>query len=273
MLLLVPFIYAYTSIKNKTYEVASKVINLGQMPTEIAESSGLETADAMNTFFTHSDHGNGTAVLYKINGEGALLKKYTIAGADSKDWEDIARDNKGNLYIADLGNNSGNRSDLKIYKVRADNPVSAETIAIAYDTKETVAAKGKKGKGKAKTAKSFNCEALLWHNGKLYMVTKGAEANLFEVSDAPGNHTAKLIGTKDVGFKITGADLSPNGAKLALMSLGRLHVFNVSGNNFFSGEPQTIELGNVGQTEGLVFTDDNTIVFSNEAGQLFSYNF
>lgn len=277
MVVSLPFIYGYSTIKNGTWALAQKVTNLGQMPPEITESSGLELADEPNTFYTHSDHGNGAAVLYKIDQSGKLLKTITVGGATLVDWEDLARDDSGNLYIGDVGNNSGNRSELKIYKVNATNPGSSQTISFSYDTRDAVQSKGKKGKGKTKSAKNFNSEAIFWHNGSLFLVTKasggGGDAHLFQVSDSPGSHTAKHIGQKALGDKITSADISPSGDKLVLMSLGKLHVFNLSGTDYFKGNPQTINLGNVGQTEGMVFTDNNTIVFSNEGGQLFKYTF
>lgn len=277
MVVSLPFIYGFSTIKNGTWALAQKVTNLGQMPAEITESSGLEIADEPNTFFTHSDHGNGSATLYKINQSGKLLKTYSVSGASLVDWEDLARDESGNLYIADTGNNSGNRSELKIYKTNVNNPSSAQTITLNYETRDAVETKGKKGKGKAKTAKNFNSEAIFWHNGNLYLVTKASggngEAHLFQVSDSPGSHTAKLIGSKEIGYKVTSADISPSGDKLVLMSLGKLHVFNISGADYFKGNAQTINLGNVGQTEGMVFTDNNNIVFCNESGQLFKYTF
>ena len=277
MVISLPFIYGYSTIKNGTWALAQKVTNLGQMPPEISESSGLEMADEPNTFFTHSDHGNSGATLYKINQSGKLLKTYSVSGASLVDWEDLTRDDSGNLYIADTGNNSGNRSELKIYKTTVSNPSSAQVITLSYDSRDAVESKGKKGKGKAKTAKNFNSEAIFWHNGNLYLVTKASggngEAHLFQVSDSPGSQTAKLIGSKELGAKITGADISPSGDKLVLMSVGKLHVFNISGSDYFKGNAQTINLGNVGQTEAMVFTDNNNIVFCNEGGQLFKYTF
>src|SRR5688572_8494131 len=277
MVVSLPFIYGYSTIKNGTWALAQKVTNLGQMPPDISESSGLEMADDANTFFTHSDHGNGAPVLYKIDHSGKLLKTYPISGASLVDWEDLTRDESGNLYIGDVGNNNGNRSELKIYKTNVSNPGAAQTISFSYDSRDAVESKGKKGKGKAKTAKNFNSEAIFWHNGNLYLVTKASggngEAHLFQVSDSPGSHTAKLIGSKELGAKITSADISPSGDKLVLMSLGKLHIFNISGSDYFKGNAQTINLGNVGQTEGMVFTDNNNIVFCNESGQLFKYSF
>ncbi len=276
MVISLPFIYCFSAIKNGTWALAQRVTNLGQMPPEIAESSGLELADEANTFFTHSDRGNSTATLFKINQTGKLLKTYSVSGAASVDWEDLTRDESGNLYIADIGNNNGNRSVLKIYKVNVNSPEKAQTISFSYEMQDAIEGPGKKGKGKGKKAGSFNAEAIFWHNSNLYLVTKtngNGQAHLFQVPDSPGSHTAKLIGSKDFGYKITSADMSPSGDKLALMSLGKLHVLNVSGDNYFKANPQTINLGNVGQTEGLVFTDNNTIVFSNESGQLFKYTF
>ena len=275
MVISLPFIYGYSTIKNGTWALAQKVTNLGQMPPEIAESSGLELADEPNTFYTHSDHGNRTANLYKIGQNGKLLKTYTISGASAVDWEDLTRDESGNLYIADTGNNSGNRSELVIYKTSVSNPGKPQTINFSYDSQEPVESKGKKGKGKAKSARNFNSEAIFWHNGNLYLVTKTngskGQTHLFQLPDSPGTHTAKHIGQKEIGQKITSADISPSGDKLVLMSVGNLHVFNLSGSDYFKGNPQTINLGNVGQTEGMVFTDNNNIVFSNESGQLFKY--
>jgi len=277
MVISLPFIYGFSTIKNGTWALAQRVINLGQMPPEISESSGLELGDEPNTFYTHSDHGSSSATLYKISQNGKLLETHAIAGASLVDWEDLTRDESGNLFIGDIGNNSGNRSELKIYKVRASDPGSAQTISFSYDSRDAVESKGKKGKGKAKTARSFNSEAMFWHNGNIYLVTKasggGGDAHLFQVSDSPGTHTAKHLGQKALGDKITSADISPSGDKLVLMSVGKLHVFNLNGSDYFKGDPQTINLGNVGQTEGLVFTDNNTIVFCNESGQLYKFSF
>jgi hypothetical protein len=274
-----PFIYGYNIYSRGSWELAQQVTNLGNLPSEVTESSGLAEADEPGTFFTHNDHGAGGTppVLFKVSSSGKLLKKYTVSGATNQDWEDLTNDSNGNIYIADTGNNSGKRTDLKIYKAPASNPSQAQVISFSYSDKPEPGESKKGKKGKKKPAHSFDCEAIFWHNGKLYLVTKdrskSGEARLYELPDSPGNYTARLVSTKPMKDEVTAADLSPDGSKLALMSVGKLHVFKVSGNDFLAGNAQEISLGNVGQTEGLVFTDNNTIIFTNEAGQIFKYAF
>ncbi|MBK0404892.1 hypothetical protein I5M27_18015 [Adhaeribacter sp. BT258] len=278
MVVSLPFIYGYSIYSRGSWEVAQKVTPLGQFPSEVRESSGLAKADDAGTYYTNSDHGAGgaPAVLYKVNESGKLLKTYTISGATNEDWEDLTNDNQGHVYIADTGNNNGKRTDLKIYKVNAANPGRAEVIHFSYGDKPE-AGKSKKGKKDKKPATSFDSEAIFWDNGSLYLVTKDRsntnEARLYKLPGTPGTHTAQLVATKSINEQITGAGLSPDGNRLVLMSVGALHVFPVSGNDYFKGSPKTISLGNVGQTEGLVFKDDNSLIFTNESGQIFRYNF
>ena len=278
LVLSLPFIYGFNIYSRGTWELAQNVTPLGQMPSEISESSGITQADEPGTYYTHNDHGAGgaPAVLFKISETGKLLKKYTISGASNEDWEDLTSDNQGHVYIADTGNNNGKRTNLKIYKVNASNPGQAQIISFTYDDKPE-AGTPKKGKKSKKPAVSFDCEAVFWHNGNLYLVTKDRnnsnEARLYVLPDAPGSHTAKLVSTKAMNEKITGASISPDGNRLALLSVGKLHIIHVSGSDFFRGDPQTISLGNVGQTEGLVFKDNKTLIFTNEGGQIFKYSF
>src|SRR5690606_21204803 len=136
----------------------------------------------------HNDRG-GNPVLFKVSETGKLLKTYQISGVGHEDWEDITRDDKGFVYIADTGNNSGKRSELQIYKVRASNPTKAEVIRFSYD-ETPEAGKSKKGK-KKKAPNSFDSEAIFWDNGNLYLITKDRsntnEAHLFKLSDSPGS--------------------------------------------------------------------------------------
>ena len=47
---------------------------------------------------------------------GTILRTISIANASNIDWEDLA-ENDTHLFIADIGNNNGNRQDLKIYTI------------------------------------------------------------------------------------------------------------------------------------------------------------
>jgi hypothetical protein len=70
-----------------------------------------------NNIITHNDSG-GQANLYEINAStGAVLRTVAITNATNVDWEDIAQDALY-IYIGDIGNNFGNRTDLKYIKFR-----------------------------------------------------------------------------------------------------------------------------------------------------------
>jgi hypothetical protein len=67
-----------------------------------------------NNIITHNDSG-GQANLYEINASTGALRTVAITNATNVDWE-YAQD-ASYIYIGDIGNNFGNRTDLKIYKI------------------------------------------------------------------------------------------------------------------------------------------------------------
>jgi hypothetical protein len=126
-LTLILLFFGLLTIKSQT---AASVTNL-QTPT-LDESSGLIFYN--NTIITHNDSGN-QANLYEIDAStGTITRTVTITNATNVDWEDIAQD-ASYIYIADIGNNYGNRTDLKIYKISkvdyddADDSAAAEIIS------------------------------------------------------------------------------------------------------------------------------------------------
>jgi hypothetical protein len=243
-----------------------QAVKTGTLPKEINESSGLEETGTPGVFFTHNDAGNA-AELYKINAKGQLLATLPVAGAENIDWEDIARDSQGNIYIADTGNNDNKRKRLKIYKLQHGDPEQVSEIIFNYGDR-------KNGSGQ-KGPYEYDCEAIFWHHSKLYLVTKdkgnGLQARLYELPDTPGDHEAQQIGHYPVNSPVTAADISPDGKRLLLLSVGKIHLFQVEGTNFFGSKMVTKSLGKVGQTEGAVFTDNNTIMISSEKGNLYRY--
>ena len=91
-------------------------ISIIELPSIIDETSGLALVG--NNFLTHNDSG-GSASLYEFNDYGALVGEHPIIGAVNRDWEDLAED-ENYFYIADIGNNSGKRQDLTVYKTTKD---------------------------------------------------------------------------------------------------------------------------------------------------------
>ena len=56
----------------------------------------------------------------------------------NRDWEDLAADDRGNLYIGDVGNNRNARRDLRIYRY---NPAAQtlDSILFRYPDQTTFA--------------------------------------------------------------------------------------------------------------------------------------
>jgi uncharacterized protein YjiK len=247
-------------------EVEGQAVKTGSMPKKIKESSGMEETGTPGVFFTHNDAGNA-AELYKINAKGQLLATLPVAAAENVDWEDITRDTQGNIYIADTGNNDNKRKQLRIYKLQHGDPKQVSVITFEYGDRKNGTAD--------KTHYEFDCEAIFWYRDKLYLVTKdredGVDARIYELPDAPGSYEAKPVSHYAVHAAVTAADISPDGKTLLLLSEGKIHLFQVRGTNFFGSKMVTKSLGKVGQTEGAVFTDNNTIMISSEKGELFRY--
>lgn len=243
------------------------------LPNVLVESSGLEmTADGV--FWSHNDR-NGKAALYGFDASGALKTTLKITNATNTDWEDIASDEVGNLYIGDFGNNDNDRRDLKIYKIpppgtgQANLESLAETIEFSYPEQTAFPPPEKDW--------HFDTEAMFAHGGWIYLFTKdrskpfAGKTRLYRLPDAPGTYQAEFLaafftdGDKTKG-QITAADISPDGTALALLTNARLYFFkSFLGNDFFSGTLEKSDLPLSRQMEGLVFRDSCTLFLTNEA--------
>ena len=97
----------------------------------IDEVSGLVASRVHDgVLWLHNDSGD-TARLFAVSTEGAHIGTLEIPGVSAVDFEDIARaacpDGDGScLWVADVGNNTGNRADLAVYAVR--EPAAGELI-------------------------------------------------------------------------------------------------------------------------------------------------
>src|SRR5690348_17331988 len=65
---------------------------------DIEESSGLVASRRhADVLYTHNDSG-GAPVIFAIRPDGSLLKQFRVPGKHT-DWEDIATDDAGRLYV------------------------------------------------------------------------------------------------------------------------------------------------------------------------------
>ena len=87
----------------------------------VGESSGLVASRRhAGVFWTVNDSGNDP-VLYAISREGELIAAFPV-DAKNVDWEDLAIDDDGHLYVADVGNNDGRRTEVRVLRVDEPDP-------------------------------------------------------------------------------------------------------------------------------------------------------
>lgn len=235
-------------------------VQLTLLPDLLHEASGIEWLSS--GLYIHNDAGNPDR-LYRIDSlNGAILQTITIAGADNLDWEDITEDDDY-LYLGDVGNNIGNRTDLRIYKIQkselTNTVVNAEVIDFFYEDQVDFEP--------GMNDHNYDCEALIAYGENLHLFTKNwddKKTRHYVLPKSPGNHAAVLVEEFDAEGLITAADISSEGA---LVLLGYTEfglnfmwlLFDYTDSDFFSGNKRRVALGsgfNNGQTEGITFRNN-----------------
>jgi hypothetical protein len=193
----------------------------------IEESSGLQASRRFpGVFWTHNDKGN-VPTLYAINRQGATIGRFAVTGEKIPDWEDIALDNFGNIYIADTGNNTHDRGTLAVHMVKEPNPRIPITLRVV-----------KSWKFKA-PQEDLDGEAIFIHGPYCYIIGKvvnpgRAPMYRFALADS-GNTRLLKVGNITTAGRVTGADISRDGQRLALVTEVGTHLFRIQGNPIRAG--------------------------------------
>ena len=88
---------------------------IAELPKKLKEVSGTQINKDSEIIWMLNDGGNPSE-LYAFSKKGKLKRTLNIK-AKNNDWEDLAIDDKGNIYIGDFGNNLNKRKNLVILKV------------------------------------------------------------------------------------------------------------------------------------------------------------
>lgn len=234
---------------------------------EVAESSGLVVADTSGeTFWTHGD-GGAPNNLYRVGRTGELLETLPVAGASNQDWEDLARDPQGRLYIGDFGNNRNARRDLIIYRFNPAQPARVDTIRFRYPDQHAFPPR--------KSGRNFDCEAFYFANDSLFLFTKkrgkgGIWTKEYVLPARPGRYVATLLDSLELETWVTGADISPDQRTVALLGYGFVYLFEGQpGQKVFDRTRRRVQVAETGQAEALTFTTNRNFVFTNENGRIF----
>lgn len=247
------------------------------LPASLKESSGLQ-AYADDFIWTHNDSGN-LPVLYQIDTTGKINNFKTITDASNFDWEDLAKDNLGNLYIGDFGNNKNTRKALQIYIIPNPNEndadrIKAKKISFTYSDQ--------KGFPPSPDQMNFDVEAMIVYNENIYLFSKNntqpysGYVKLYKLPIVPGHYEAELIDSLFLGAtnmfenSITAADISPDSSTIALLTYNKVWLLrNFENEKFFSGDIIPIQLPTLSQKEGITFKNNTEIYISDERFQNF----
>lgn len=203
----------------------SSRFHVGRLSAQaICESSGLVASrQHAGVFWTMNDSGN-PPVLYAVKESGDLIREFPV-DAKNVDWEDLAIDDEGQIYIGDMGNNTLKRDEVIVYKVKEPDP-----------------SKPPDGKLRIKASwrlrypeKPFDCESLFVLKGKAYVLAKrlnGSVAQVYSFDLKQTNHPITLQHVTDIPSiraPVTAADVSADGKRLAILTLLGPYILEIDG--------------------------------------------
>ncbi len=250
------------------YAPTTQAFNFMVNTINVGSNSGIEWING--NIYTFGDGGNPNA-FYKIDTtNGNISQNITVTNYGNQDWEDITADT-GFVYIGDFGNNNGNRTDLKILKIRkldfVNNPsavvsVTAQAINFSYTDQTSFV---------VNTNTNYDCEAMISVGDSLYIFTKDrgdSKTRVYKLPKTPGTYPVSPYLNFNTNGKVTGADYNPINNEVLLIGYkgGNMNSFiwylsDFQSVDFFSGNKRRVELGNASyawQTEGITFYNETS---------------
>ena len=203
---LITLIFLFFGLLTIKSQTASEITNI-QTP-DLDENSGLIFYN--NNIITFNDSG-GEANLYEINAStGNITRTVTITNATNVDWEDITQD-ASYIYIGDIGNNNGNRTDLKIYKIAKNDYNGSDDIAVAEIISYSYADQLDFTSNPNNT--NWDAEGLISYSDQLLIFSKNwvdNRVNVYSIPKTNGTHSALLKSSYNTNGLITSAEISLN---------------------------------------------------------------
>ncbi len=287
------FISFYHAIDAQVYQgliVPDKKGRFGNS-SPITQASGLALDQNGVSYWTHNDQGNPLTDVYKIltaTGEQTITiqKTVEVLNTVNLDWEDMAKDDAGNIYLCQVGKNCNANSDplecptryvFKVYKLPLASLNHPDSVSVTPETfyfKYPLMGYDVNNCGPDDTV-FVNCEASIWYNDAMYFFTKNIWSKstnncggwlegytyMFKLSLTAGSsmenplvaqYIAKVnlkMSASDLPakYQVTAAAISPDETILALVTYGRIWQFrNFTGDDFLSGTATYNDYSNTG---------------------------
>jgi hypothetical protein len=253
---------------------AAPVRQVGQIDSkEVAESSGVVASRRFDgILYTHNDSGNSPSV-YAIKADGTVLREYRIPSKHT-DWEDIAIDEQNRLYVGNIGNNNADKPQVEVFRFAEPDLADAKNAAKNNKKKGKKDAEGRE-EVRVKPERSwrisypdrpFDAESLFIHEGYGYVISKmpiGLPAAIYRFAIEGDSQDVKLEKVADLPIKapVTGADLTADGKRLAVLSEAGLYLFELGGDvaSVEKAAPKVVPLPNR-KLEGVCFTKAGVVI-------------
>jgi hypothetical protein len=222
----------------------------------LVEASGLVLSrNRPDVFWTHNDGSRPT--LYAMNGDGVRIQTVAVTGFSPTDFEDIATDSDGNLYLADTGDNREQRQTVTVVRVR--EPAAGELTAAVTAVWTLRWPSGAR-----------DAESLFIHGGHGWLIGKirgiGETSPLmrFPLAATNGLTTLEFVGDLAIDSPAAGADITADGRKLTVLSRAAAYVWTVAGDPARSviTAPARVDFDLGFQNEGITFVPQGALVIA-----------
>lgn len=272
--------FIFLSVTFSSCQDFGKLTIVASLPASLEEISGIETIPQSDLIWAVSDSHN-SASLFGFNPKTQNIEEtINLNGIKNKDWEDMAVDSEGNLYIGDFGNNTNKRKQLAIYKVPSvtedKEQLTVYTTTFEYEDQTEFPPK--------KKHRNFDVESFIYFKNHFYLFTRNRSSHfdgtvkLYKIPATPGHHIAKVIGSYKTcedksNCQITGATINFKTGMIVLLSNSKIWLLkDYKEDDFFSGIIEEINLGHHSQKESICFKNANTLYIADEQNGILGGN-
>jgi hypothetical protein len=236
------------------------------------EDSGIEFVDGK--LWTHNDSGNSNDIFRIDTATNTVYQTVNVSNATNMDWEDMTS-SKDYLFVGDMGNNNGNRQDLRIYRINKNaltpsaTSVTAAIINFSYSDQTSFPS--------LPNNNNFDCESIIYFNDSIHLFSKNwvdKQTKHYVLPNVPGTHVAQYRETLNAGYLVTSASVQKGGV-IALLGYDNVipapiyvyMLYDYKNNLFFNGNKRKFNVATSlshGQTEGIEFFSGAYGYISNE---------
>ncbi|MGV7107016.1 hypothetical protein [Flavobacterium sp. U410] len=240
----------------------SVVDTVFSFPKELKELSGI--IEIHKELYLIQDSRNKPEILV-FDSKGKLQRTIKVLNIENTDWEALTKDEEGNIYIGDFGNNDNDRSDLRIIKInrgdlQQEEVKPSQIISFHYSNQ-------KKFPPKKKDKRNFNVEAFVESENFFYLFSKNSNgiALVYQIPNQQGEQVAVPIDSLELSVEnkpvmITDAAFDSQTHTLVLLGHSTVFQFQVSQfQDLSKTTKKTVKLHHNSQKEGICFKDAKTL--------------